>query len=99
LISQWLTRFNGQTVSLAQRLILRDRPPQDLDWTSQRFDQTFTLHHPRMAGVTLYWQKEGDEHEHNITVQRLELDTARQSLYLYPQSQPTVVMKLRTRLP
>lgn len=94
LISQWLTRLNGQTVHLAQRLILRDRPSQDLDWTPQRFDHTFTLHHPRVAGVTVYWHQNQDEHEHNITVQRLELDMARQALYLYPHSQPTVVMKL-----
>ncbi|WP_072620485.1 hypothetical protein [Spirulina major] len=94
LISQWLTRLNGQTVELAQRLILPHGSTQELDWTPKRFDHTFTLHHPRIAGITVYWQQEEDEHEHNITVKQLDLDMARQSLYLYPQNQPTVVMKL-----
>ncbi|MGK7874562.1 MAG: hypothetical protein AB4426_15010 [Xenococcaceae cyanobacterium] len=93
-ISQWWENLNGQEIAFAQRLIPTSGNLDEIDWESQRFDEKFALQMPQIRGITLYWQKPDSEEERNITADKLELDTARQQLYIYPQSQPQLVIRV-----
>ena len=47
-----------------------------------------------MRGITLYWQKPDAKEERNTTPYKLELDLLQQALYIYPQSQRAVVIRV-----
>ncbi|NEO86740.1 MAG: hypothetical protein F6J87_21155 [Spirulina sp. SIO3F2] len=94
LISQWWTRLNGKAVKIARRPWDDAQDLEEVDWTDQRFDETFLLHQPRIGGVTLYWQREQDPYEYHLSARKLELDIARQHLYIYVQSPQNLVVRV-----
>lgn len=93
-ISQWWTSLNGQEITWRQRLIPEAGLASELNWEPQRFDETFVVTQPQMRGITLYWQKPDAKDERNTTPYKLELDLLHQALYIYPQSQRGVVIRV-----
>lgn len=93
-IRDWWTNLNAQTITWRQRLIPETGQVKDLNWDAQRFDEEFAIANPDIRGITLYWHKPGTTEERNTTPQKLELDHLQQALYLYPQSQPNLVIRV-----
>jgi hypothetical protein len=93
-ISQWWTSLGGQEITWRQRLIPETGAASDLNWEPQRFDETFVVTQPQVRGITLYWQKPDAKEERNTTPYKLELDPLQQALYIYPQSQRGVVIRV-----
>lgn len=93
-IRQWWTSLSGQEISWRQRLIPETGEVADLNWEPQRFDEVFQLVSPEVRGITLYWHKPDAKDERNTTPHKLVLDPLRQQLYIYPQSQRNVVIRV-----
>jgi hypothetical protein len=93
-ISQWWASLNGKTITWRQRLIPEIGKAADLDWEPQRFDELFQIVTPEVRGITLYWHKPDSKDERNTTPYKLELDQLQQQLYIYPQSQRGVVLRV-----
>lgn len=94
IIQQWWASLNEQKIAWRQRLISATTDVRELDWEPQRFDEIFKLQSPQIRGITLYWSKLGQERERNTTPHKLELDTQHQQLYIYPQSQKELVIRV-----
>jgi hypothetical protein len=94
-ICQWWDSLTGKEITFAQRLIPQNNNIEEIDWQEQRFDETFLLKSSEIRGITLYWQKIGEENERNLTANKLELDPNRQELYIYSQSQKQVIIRVR----
>ena len=92
-IANWWSSLNGKEVVWQQRLISGGHL-QDIDWQPQKFDEKLILQTPQLKGITLYWRSDKVEDERNITPNKLQLDTARQRLYIFPQSQSQVVISI-----
>lgn len=93
-ISQWWSSLNGKEITWRQRLIPETGNVADQNWEPQRFDETFLLELPEVRGITLYWRKPDVKEERNTTPHKLELDQLQQQLYIYPQSQRGVVIRV-----
>ncbi|MEC4983979.1 MAG: hypothetical protein SAJ37_00935 [Oscillatoria sp. PMC 1068.18] len=93
-IQDWLTSLNGKEVTLAQRLIGENGNASDLNWEPQRFDEKFVIEKPQIRGITVFWYKQNSDVERNLTPEKLELDPQTQKLYIYPQSQKQVVVRI-----
>ena len=94
-IVDWWGNLTALEISFAQRLIPDNLNLEDINWQEQRFDETFLVKSAQIRGITLYWQKVGEENEHNLTPNKLELDVDQQELYIYPQSQQQVVIRVK----
>jgi hypothetical protein len=95
-IGQWWASLKDREIVWKQRLIPTDGDLTAIDWEQQRFDEKFALKEPQLRGITIYWRKPDSERELNITVKKLELDLAKQQIYIYPQLQPQVVIRVNT---
>lgn len=93
-ISQWWTGLANKEITLAQRLIPQSGEVDELNWEPQRFDEVFELKNPQIRGITLYWSKPDFQQERNTTPYQLVLDTRRQQLYIFPQSQKQLVIRV-----
>lgn len=71
-----------------------NREVDELNWELQRFDETFELKNPDVRGITLYWSKSDSSQERNTTPHQLVLDSRRQQLYIFPQSQKQLVIRV-----
>lgn len=91
-IAQWWTGLAGKEVAWQQRLISTGGV-QEIDWQPQKFDEKLVLQTPQLKGITIYWRNNNTD-ERNITCKKLELDPRRQQLYVFPQSQSQVVIKV-----
>ncbi|NES85555.1 MAG: hypothetical protein F6K10_31410, partial [Moorea sp. SIO2B7] len=96
IIKQWWENLNNQEIAFFQRIIPESDNLDELDWELQKFDEKFKLQIPQIRGITLYWQKPDVKGERNITPSKLELDRSGQQLYIYPQTQPKVVIRVGT---
>ncbi|MFB2875922.1 hypothetical protein [Floridanema aerugineum] len=94
IIKLWFTNLNGKEITWKQRLIPPDSDLRKIEWEAQRFDEKFIIFNSDIRGITLYWQKPDSPQERNTTPSKLELDTLKQQLYIYPQSQKDVVIQL-----
>lgn len=94
IIKQWFTNLNSKEITWKQRLIPLNGDVREIDWEAQRFDEKFIIFNSDIRGITLYWQKPDSPQERNTTPSKLELDTLKQQLYIYPQSQKDVVICL-----
>ncbi|XWK88225.1 MAG: hypothetical protein U7127_29255 [Phormidium sp.] len=94
IIKQWFANLNGKEITWKQRLIPPDYDVRKIEWEAQRFDEKFIIFNSDIRGITLYWQKPDSPQERNTTPSKLELDTLKQQLYIYPQSQKDVVIQL-----
>ncbi len=93
-ISQWWSSLADKQITLAQRVIPQDGEVDELNWERQRFDEVFELKDPQIRGITLYWRKPDSQQERNTTPHQLILDTRRQQLYIFPQSQNQLVIRV-----
>lgn len=93
-ISQWWASLNGKKVTWRQRLISPNVNVREIDWEPQRFDEEFLISNPVIRGITLYWRKPDSMQERSTTPYKLELDLLRQQLYVYPQSQKEVAIRV-----
>jgi hypothetical protein len=98
-IQQWWVNLKGQEIRWQQRLLTPNGVASELNWEPQRFDETFVMTQPELRGITLYWHKFGDSQERNTTAAKLELDRIHQQLYVYPQSQSDVVIRVELPRP
>ena len=93
-INQWWSNLDGKDIIWRQRLIPSTGDPSQLDWETQRFDERFVIFNPQIRGITLYWKKADSPQERSTTPHQLELDPIRQCIYIYPQSQKEVVIRV-----
>lgn len=93
-IANWWSELAGKEVAWQQRLIPASGNLEDLDWQPQKFDDKFVLEAPQVRGITLYWRNHQVTDERNITPNKLHLDTTKQRLYVFPQSQSQVVISV-----
>ncbi len=94
IIQQWWTNLNTKKIAWRQRLIPQSGDVSQLDWEPQRFDEVFKLQIPQIRGITLYWRKADSEQERSTTPRKLEFDEHSQQLYIYPQSQKELVIRV-----
>ncbi|MEB3341612.1 hypothetical protein [Okeania sp.] len=93
-IRQWWAALAGKEITWRQRLIPDSGDISQLDWEPQRFDEIFLISQPEIRGITLYWQKPNSATESNTTPQKLALNHTRQELYIFPQSQQSLVIRV-----
>ncbi|MGL5081289.1 MAG: hypothetical protein ACRC8A_07355 [Microcoleaceae cyanobacterium] len=93
-IRQWWKALGGQEINWQQRAISQSGDCSNLDWGPMKFDETFLLTNSELRGITLYWYKPGNAQERSITPSKLELNQMHQQLYIFPQSQPGVVIRI-----
>lgn len=93
-IGQWWQSLANNKVTFAQRMIPQSGEVDELNWDLQRFDEVFEIKNPDVRGITLYWRKPDSEQERNTTPHQLVLNTRRQQLYIFPQSQQQLVMRV-----
>lgn len=93
-IQQWWTSLNDKKIAWRQRLVPQTGDISELDWEPLRFDEVFKVQTPQIRGITLYWRKPDTEQERSTTPRKLELDTDTQQLYIYPQSQKELVIRV-----
>lgn len=96
-ISQWWSSLANKQVMLAQRMIPQTGDVDELDWELQRFDEVFEIKSPEIRGITLYWQKPDSPQVRNTTPHQLVFDTRQQQLYIFPQSQKQLVIRVALR--
>jgi len=94
IIKQWFTNLNSKAITWKQRLIPPNGDVREIEWEAQRFDENFIIFNSDIRGITLYWQKPDSPQERNTTPSKLELNNLKQQLYIYPQSQKDVVIRL-----
>jgi hypothetical protein len=93
-IANWWTALAGKEVAWQQRLIPPSGNLDELDWQPQKFDEQLVLSTPQIRGITLYWRNNQGSDERNITPSKLFLNTTKQTLYVFPQSQSQVVISV-----
>ncbi|MEM7756587.1 MAG: hypothetical protein AAF298_00445 [Cyanobacteria bacterium P01_A01_bin.40] len=93
-IAQWWSNLAGQTITWQQRLIPSSGDLQELDWEPQKFDEQFSLDSSQLRGITLYWRPNQASEERNITPSKLQLNLTEQKLYVFPQSQSQVLIRI-----
>ncbi|WP_193196725.1 hypothetical protein [Nostoc sp. MG11] len=93
-IRQWWTNLNGKEITWQQRIIPQNIQVDQLDWEPKRFDEVFVIAQPEIRGITLYWHKPDSSQERNTTPHQLILDSLRQYLYIFPQSQKELVIRV-----
>lgn len=93
-IARWWSDLNGQEITFAQRLIPATGNLEEIEWEMQKFDEKFVLQSPQIRGITVYWFKSDSKQERNISPYKLELDELQQQLYIYPQTQKQVVIRV-----
>ncbi|WP_009632873.1 hypothetical protein [Synechocystis sp. PCC 7509] len=94
LISQWWSSLANQGITFAQRLIPDNGALDQINWETQRFDEFFPIANPQIRGITLYWCKLDSDLERNTLPYQLVLDTRRQQLYIFPQSQNQLIIRV-----
>lgn len=94
LIGQWWCSLANKKIVWRQRLMPQSGELDELNWELQRFDEVFELKNPQVRGITLYWLKPDSQQERNTTPNQLVLDTRRQQLYIFPQSQQQLIIRV-----
>ncbi len=92
-VQQWWSRLDGKAVTWQQR-VSQGAAPIDLDWETQRFDETFSIVSPELKGITVFWSKANEDQTRDLTASRLDLDRTEQALYITPKSKPDVVVRV-----
>ncbi|MBW4648166.1 MAG: hypothetical protein KME06_05630 [Kastovskya adunca ATA6-11-RM4] len=93
-IQEWWANLKNTEITWRQRLIPQSGNLSELNWEPQRFDETFKIQNPQIRGITLYWSKPGEERERSTTPYQMVLDSDRQLLYIFPQSQKELVIQV-----
>ncbi|MBD2770834.1 hypothetical protein ICL16_01515 [Iningainema sp. BLCCT55] len=96
IIREWWANLSGKEITWQQRINSLGELDK-LDWEPQRFDEVFVLANPELRGITLYWRKPDSPQERNTTPHQLILDNIHQHLYIFPQSQKELVIRVGLR--
>jgi hypothetical protein len=94
IINQWWQDLNLKEIFWQQRLIPENGRIDDINWDSQNFDEKFMIQMPQVRGITLYWHKSTFADERSMTPKQLILDREQEQLYIYPQSQSNLVIRV-----
>lgn len=94
IIREWWENLNGKEINWVERLIPQIGGMSEVHWQPQRFDEIFVIIRPEIRDMTLYWYKADFPLEHNKIAQKIELDHLKQQLYLYPQSEEELVIRV-----
>ncbi|HBE20453.1 MAG TPA: hypothetical protein DEG17_22855 [Cyanobacteria bacterium UBA11149] len=93
-ISKFWTSLHDKKIAWRQRIMPPNSNIREIDWEAQRFDEVFKLQMPQVRGITLYWYKPYSDQERSTTPSKLELDLHALQLYIYPQSQKDLVIRI-----
>ena len=93
-IRQWWASLNAKEITWRQRVIPDSGNVTELNWEPQRFDEIFLISNPEIRGITLYWQKPDSSQERSTTPHKLELDNLKQKIYIYPQSNFFLIIRI-----
>lgn len=93
-IAQWWSNLAEKEVGWQQRLIPASGDLQDINWQPQKFDEKLVLQTPQLRGITIYWRSDRTTDERNITPSKLQLNLTKQQLYVFPQSQSQVIIRI-----
>ena len=93
-IAQWWSSLVGQEITWQQRLIPDSKDLEDIDWQPQKFDEQLVLDAAQIRGITLFWHFPKALTERNLTPSKLQLDLTNQTLYIFPQSQSQVLVRV-----
>lgn len=94
IIRQWWGGLQGEEIHLQQRLIPEDGDLNGVNWEPQKFDETFMITNPQLRGITLFYFKPEHPQERNLTPSKLELHRLKQQLYIFPQSQSGIMVRV-----
>lgn len=91
IIANWWKSIEKKSVMWKQRVV---HDSGEIDWSPQKFDDTFVLTKSDVRGITFYWRKGESEDEANTTPAKLEFNPTQQHLYLYPETQKNLVISV-----
>ena len=91
IIANWWKSIGKKSVMWKQRITPDN---EEIDWSPQKFDDTFVLAESDVRGITFYWRKGESEDEANTTPVKLEFNPTQQHLYLYPETQENLVISV-----
>ena len=91
MISEWWNTLTTKSVLWKQRII---QESGEIDWSPQKFDDTFIVAESDVRGITFYWRKDDSTDMSDITPSKLEFDPTQQRLYLYPENQKNLVISV-----
>ena len=74
MITEWWKSLNTKSVLWKQRLI---KEGGEIDWSPQKFDETFVVAGVDVRGITLYWKKSESEDVSDITPEKMEFHPGR----------------------
>lgn len=86
-IAEWWKSLASQKILWKQRLIGANG---QVDWSPQKFDETFALAETAVRGITFFWKKESGGGD--ITPMRLEFTPLFQRILLYSESRKDLVI-------
>ncbi len=86
-IAEWWKSLASQKIAWKQRLIGANG---QVDWTPQKFDDTFAFVETAVRGITFFWKKEGGAGD--ITPSKLEFTPLFQRILLYSESRKDLVI-------
>ncbi len=90
-IAEWWKSLATKSVLWKQRMIPESG---EVDWASQKFDDTFDFAEADVRGITFYWKKTAVADASNITPSRLEFNPSLQRLYFYPETQKELIISV-----
>jgi hypothetical protein len=91
IIANWWKSIEKKSVMWKQRVV---PDSGEINWSPQKFDDTFVLTKSDVRGITFYWRKGESEDEANTTPAKLEFNPTQQHLYLYPETQKNLVISV-----
>ena len=94
IIRDWWENLNGKEINWVERLIPQIGGMSEVHWQPQRFDAVFVIVRPEIRDMTLYWYNADSPLEHNNIPQKIELDHLKQQLYIYPQSEEELAIRI-----
>lgn len=90
-ISEWWKSLSTKSVLWKQRVIPETG---EIDWSPQKYDDTFGFTETDVRGITFYWKKADSEEESNITPSKVEFNPSLQRVYLYPEKQENLIVSV-----
>ncbi len=90
-IAEWWKSLSAKSITWKQRMISEDR---EVDWSPQKFDETFEPAEVDVKGITLYWKKTSAQDMSNITPAKLEFNPRKQRVWIYPENQKEVLISV-----
>lgn len=90
-IAEWWQSLKTKSVLWKQRMLSETG---EIDWSPQKFDDTFDFAEVDVRGITFYWKKSDAEGMSNITPAKLEFNPSLQRLLLYPENQKELIVSV-----